>query len=57
LECLLWQNNNSRNIAANMIILYIIYMGNMYGPEKVNNTGRKMIHRRTLDRGFTVLIN
>lgn len=53
----MWQNNNSRNIAASIIILYIVYMGNMYGPEKVNDTGRKMIHRRTLDRGFTVLVN
>jgi len=43
--------------ASNMIIFYIVYVGDMYGPEKVNNTCRKMMHRRTMDRGFTILVN
>ena len=57
LECLMWQDNNSRNTASNMIILCIVYVSDMYGPEKVNDTCRKIMHRRTMYRGFTMLVN
>jgi len=40
-----------------MIILYIVYVGDMYGSEKVNDTCSKMMHSKTVDRGFTVLVN
>jgi hypothetical protein len=52
----MWENNNSWNGASNMI-LYIVYMADLYGPEKVNDTCRKMMHWRTFGRGFTVLVN
>jgi hypothetical protein len=48
LEHLMWENNSSRNGASNMVILYIVYIGHLYGPEEVNYTCRKMVHRRTL---------
>ena len=40
-----------------MIILYSVYVGDMYGPEKVNDACRNMMRRRTLDKGFAVLVN
>jgi hypothetical protein len=30
-------------------------MGNVQGPEKVNDTCLKIMHAETIDRGFTVL--
>jgi hypothetical protein len=34
----------------------VTYMGNVQGPEKVNDTCLKTMHVGTMDRGFTVLI-
>jgi hypothetical protein len=33
----------------------VIYMGDLQGPEKVNNTCMKTVNAGIMDRGFTVL--
>jgi hypothetical protein len=33
----------------------VIYMGDVQGPEKVNNTCMKTKHAGMMDRGFTVI--
>jgi hypothetical protein len=41
----------------NMGIQYLwesIYMGDVQGPEKVNDSCMKTMHARMMDRGFTV---
>jgi hypothetical protein len=34
----------------------VIYMGNVHGPEKVNDTCVKTVRVGAMDRGFTVLV-
>jgi hypothetical protein len=35
----------------------VIYMGDVQGPEKVNDAWVKTVHARTMDRGFIVILN
>jgi hypothetical protein len=35
----------------------VIYMGDVKGQEKVNNTCVKTMHAGKMDRGFTVLVH
>jgi len=35
--------------------LYIYFVGDFLGPEKVNNTCRKIMHTGVMDKGFPVL--
>jgi hypothetical protein len=35
----------------------VTYMGDVQGPEKVNDTCMKTMHAGTMDRGFTVYMS
>jgi hypothetical protein len=58
---LIWFFRFHRNAAicgrtTSDVSLYIVYMGVVLGPEKMNNICRKTMHMGTMDRGFTVLL-
>jgi hypothetical protein len=53
-EWLMQENDTTRKMY--LIYLYIIYVGDVQGPEKMNDTCRKTMQRRTMDRSFTVHI-
>jgi phosphoribosylformylglycinamidine (FGAM) synthase PurS component len=36
------------------IKLYVVYMGDVQRPEKMNDSQGKTMHRVTMERGFTV---
>jgi hypothetical protein len=35
--------------------MYIVYVGIVPGPEKMNDAWGKTVHPRTMDRGFSVV--
>jgi hypothetical protein len=40
-----------------LIYLHIVYMNNLQGPEKINDTYRKTMHEGMMDEGSTVYMD
>jgi hypothetical protein len=47
----------NKQIQENDSYREVIYMGDVQGPEKVNDTCVKTMHAGTMDRGFTLLLS